>query len=74
MVHILHITLFFSTLSSVWQSLANLLRAVVCRQALCKDSNYQPLLGLIRLLSLDVSVGEEGLAEGEEGSWGVAAL
>lgn len=26
----------------------------MCRQALCKDSNYQPLLGLIRLPSLDV--------------------
>lgn len=31
----------------------------MCRQALCKDSNYQPLLGLIRLPSLDV-LAEEG--------------
>lgn len=54
MVHILNIILFFSTLSSVWQSFPNLLRAAACRQALCKDSNYRALLGLIRLPSLDV--------------------
>lgn len=51
---------FFYMLSSAWQSFANLLRAVVCRQALCKDANYQPLLGLISLPLLDLSVQEEG--------------
>lgn len=64
MVHILNITLFFSTLSSVWQSFPNLLRAAACRQALCKDSNYRALLGLIRLPSLDV-LAREWRAGGE---------
>lgn len=56
-------------LSSAWQSFANLLRAVVCRQALCKDSNYQPLLGLIRLPLLDVL--ERGGGVGE--MWGYSS-
>lgn len=38
------------------------------RQALCKDSNYQPLLGLIRLPLLDVWEREEGAGERGYGS------
>lgn len=46
-----------------------MLRAVVCRKALCKDSNYQPLLGLIWLPSLDVLAqeGRTGRGGGEDG-------
>lgn len=72
MVHILNITLCFSTLSSVWQFFPTLLRATVRRQALCKDSNYWALLGLIRLPSLDMLAQEGMVVVGEEG--GVAAF
>ena len=44
----------------------------MCRQALCKESNYQALLGLIRLPSLDV-LAQEGRAGGGGGRR-VAAL
>lgn len=47
----------------------------MCRQALCEDSNYQALLGLIRLPSLDVLAQERGGLVGEDGGEGaVAAL
>lgn len=48
----------------------------MCRQALCKDSNYQPLLGLIRLPSLDVLAQEGGnwLVEEEEAEEGDVAV
>lgn len=62
----------FSTLSNIWQFFNNVLKAAVCRHALCGRCNYQALLRFIRVPTLHEVIQEGRAGGGVEG--GVAAL